>query len=116
MGEIIELNIKLKKERESKIKKEIQRIKKILPRLNIEKAILFGSAARGEIGIYSDIDLIIIMNTELKFLDRLDKFYRKLKPNLAIDILIYTPEEFEEVKSSFFGKRVLKDGVILYER
>lgn len=56
------------------------------------------------------------MNTELDFLDRLELFYKKLKPNLAIDILVYTPDEFEEIKRSLFGKNVLKDGIILYER
>jgi predicted nucleotidyltransferase len=116
MGGIIDLNIKLRNERKNRIKKEIERIKKILPKLNIEKAILFGSSARGDIGINSDIDLIIIMNTDLKFLDRLDLFYRKLRPNLAIDILVYTPKEFEEIKRSLFGKNVIKDGIILYER
>jgi len=116
MSEIVELNIKLKKERENKINEEIDRIKKILPNMNIEKAILFGSSARGEIGICSDIDLVIIMRTNLKFLSRLDKFYRKLNPNVAMDIFVYTPEEFEEIKKSLFGKSILKDGIILYER
>ena len=116
MSEIVELNIKLKKERENKIKEEIDRIKKILPNMNIEKAILFGSSARDEIGICSDIDLVIIMKTNLKFLDRLDKFYRELNPNVATDIFVYTPKEFEEIKKGFFGKSILKDGIILYER
>ena len=56
------------------------------------------------------------MNTVLDFLDRLELFYKKLKPNLAIDILVYTPKEFEEIKRSLFGKNVLNDGIILYER
>lgn len=116
MSEIVELNIKLKRERKKKIKKEIDRIKKILSGMNIEKAILFGSSARDEIGICSDIDLVIIMRTNLKFLSRLDKFYRKLNPNVAMDIFVYTPEEFEEIKETFFGKLVLKEGKILYER
>ena len=67
MSEIVELNIKLKKERENKIKEEINKIKKILPNMNIEKVILFGSSARGEVGICSDIDLIIIMKIKLNF-------------------------------------------------
>ena len=33
-----------------------------------------------------------------------------------MDIFVYTPEEFEEIKETFFGKLVLKEGKILYER
>jgi len=69
--------------------------------MNIEKAILFGSSVRGEIGICSDIDLVIIMKTNFKFLDRLDKFYRELNPNVVTDIFVYTPKEFEEIKKGF---------------
>lgn len=39
---------------------------------NIEKAILFGSLARGEASRHSDIDMILVQNTSLRFLDRYD--------------------------------------------
>ena len=37
---------------------------------HIEKAILFGSLARNEASRHGDIDLILIQNTNLRFLDR----------------------------------------------
>ncbi|MBC7195042.1 MAG: nucleotidyltransferase domain-containing protein [Caldisericia bacterium] len=76
MDGIVEFNLKFKKERKREIKRELERIKKILPKLNIEKAILFGSSARGDIGIESDIDLIIIKNSKIPFMDRLKTFYK----------------------------------------
>jgi len=33
-----------------------------------------------------------------------------------MDIFVYTPEEFEKIKKSLFGKSILKDGIILYEK
>lgn len=114
---IVEYNLKLKKKREKEIKKELERIKKILLNLNLEKAILFGSSARKDIGISSDIDLIIILkDSNLPFLERLREFYKKINPEVPMDILVYTLEEFEEVKESSFGKEILKEGIVLYER
>jgi hypothetical protein len=35
-----------------------------------------------------------VKRTDKKFLDRLDEFYSKLNPKVAIDIFVYTLEEF----------------------
>lgn len=114
---IVEYNFKLKKKREKEIRKELERIKKIIPKLEVEKAILFGSSARKEIGISSDIDLIIILkDSKLPFLERLKEFYKKINPEISMDILVYTLEEFEKIKESLFGKEIIKDGIVLYER
>lgn len=60
------------------------------------KVILFGSAARGEASEDSDIDLLIVSETE-------DTVEESIRARLAIgvigapvDILVYTPEEFSE--------------------
>ena len=37
--------------------------------------------------------MIIVKETEKRFLDRLDEICSILVPNVALDILIYTPEE-----------------------
>jgi uncharacterized protein len=53
---------------------EIDVLKKKLQPLfkehKIQKAILFGSLARNEASRHSDVDLILIQDTELRFLDR----------------------------------------------
>ena len=65
----------------------------------------------------SDIDLIIVKKTKKKFLERLDEFYNYLNPQVAVDILVYTPEEFEEMKENNpFIMTALKQGRIIYER
>lgn len=38
----------------------------------VKKAILFGSFARNEGSHHSDVDLILVQNTNLRFLDRYD--------------------------------------------
>jgi uncharacterized protein len=93
---------------------ELSRIMKKLKGDNsIKQVLLFGSLARGDLHIGSDIDLIVVKNTEKKFLDRLDEFY--LDASEPLDILVYTPEEFEEMKERPFIKKALMEGRILHE-
>jgi len=80
------------------------------------KIIMFGSLVSGNIHEYSDIDLIVIKNSQRNFYERLEEVGLLLMPELAAEILVYTPEEFEIVKNRmFFKKEVLKKGKVLYE-
>ena len=48
---------------------------------------------------------------------RLEELYISWEIPKAVDILAYTPNEFEEmVRESFFIQDVLRDGEIIYER
>ena len=102
-------------------KKElVQELSRIINALKKDKEIklimLFGSLARGDISATSDIDMIIVKGTKKKFLDRLDEIYSTLIPNVALDILVYTPEEFEAMKSkNVFVRNAVKEGKMLYE-
>lgn len=80
---------------------------------SIKKIILFGSAARDELRCDSDLDLIVVQETDKKFLSCLEPFYRDVC--VAMDILVYTPEEFAAMKEEIFLKNALLDGVVVYE-
>lgn len=83
-----------------------------------QKAILFGSLARGEASSHSDIDLILVKNTNLRFLDRYDGVLHEFSqalPHWDVDLLIYTPKELGAISHRKFIQRVLKEGIILYE-
>ncbi len=92
-------------------------LERILSRLkkdpSVRKVLLFGSLARGDARDYSDIDLIVVKDTQMRFFDRLDEFYDDARE--AMDILVYTPQEFEEMKERPFVKRALREGKMLYE-
>ena len=60
-----------------------------------QKIILFGSAARGETDEFSDIDLIVVKETEERFFQRLLDVTAYLPKDVAIDVLVYTPGEIE---------------------
>jgi predicted nucleotidyltransferase len=101
---------------DSLMKEIIQRILKVA---QPEKIILFGSYARGEATENSDIDILIIQDSNLP------RYKRSTPIRLALrglfpskDILVYTPEEVEEWRSAStsFIASVLREGKVLYER
>ncbi len=82
-----------------------------------EKIILFGSHARGDWDEWSDIDLMVIYRTEKRFMDRLTDLYMSWKIPKAVDILAYTPEEFEDLlEERAFVQDAVKEGEVLYEK
>jgi len=108
--------IGLKEERRKQLEEELQRVLPLIIRSGVKKVILVGSLAKGEVHRTSDIDLIIVKETKKRFMDRLDEFYSLLIPRVAMDIFVYTPEEFERMKEeSHFLKVALKQGKVLYE-
>ncbi len=68
---------------------------------------MFGSFARGEIHEGSDIDLIVVGDFKERFFERIGKIIEMT--DLPIEPLVYTKEEFEEMKKSNpFIKEVLR--------
>jgi len=85
------------------------------------KIILFGSFAYGDPTKDSDIDLLILKNTDKRRADRFVEVKRIIyNPDLKIPIfpLVYTPEELEERLKigDDFVKEILRKGIVLYER
>jgi predicted nucleotidyltransferase len=81
------------------------------------QVILFGSAARGEADAQSDLDVIVIKNTQESFVERLEVMARICPPGVHADILVYTPEEIRtmvEEKNPFIIQ-ALREGKLLYE-
>jgi predicted nucleotidyltransferase len=99
-------------------------LKNILAELNPYKAVLFGSYAYGEPNDDSDIDLIVVLNTnELpkSFAERSEnyslvkKYFSLLKEKVPMDLIVYTKREWEEfIKSdSSFTREILAKGKYL---
>ena len=62
----------------------------------VKRAIAFGSYARGVADAWSDLDLVVVMETDLPRLDRgrlLGELYDSLP--VSLDVLVFTPAEFE---------------------
>jgi predicted nucleotidyltransferase len=76
--------------------------------------VLFGSTARNEAGLTSDLDLLIVWDTDLPFLERTAALYRVLQPQVAVDLLVYTPEEMERMTDRPVMKQIEREGRLLY--
>ncbi len=99
------------------LEKGLSRIIDKIDKTNIQKIILFGSLAKGNVGLNSDIDLIIIKNTKQRFLQRLESIYQEMEPDIAVDVLVYTPEEIKDLSQwNSFIKQVIREGKVLYQR
>ncbi|MGZ9221131.1 MAG: nucleotidyltransferase domain-containing protein [Anaerolineales bacterium] len=94
-------------------------IQKIVDDLNPEKIILFGSYAYGKPTPNSDVDLLIVLETNAPLKERSWKVSRLLLPRpFPVDILVKTPREIEKALKSgdFFLREILTRGKVLYER
>jgi predicted nucleotidyltransferase len=95
-------------------------IERIVSELKPEKIILFGSYAYGNPTPDSDVDLLVIMNTKAKEIDRYVAVSNLLYPRqFPVDILVKTPKEIEEAsrkKGNFFLREILTKGKVVYER
>lgn len=70
---------------------------------DVQEAYLFGSCACGEVGAWSDIDLIVIMETDTPFIDRSRQFDDLVELDIPVDLLVYTPQEFSKLRISESG-------------
>lgn len=85
---------------------------------NVVKAIVFGSWARGTNTRRSDLDLAVIIPTERAFLDRRRELHGidELLGGLHPELLIYAPGELEAISHRPFIRRMLSEGITIYER
>ena len=97
--------------------KQLNQIIESLQAYNPEKIYLFGSWARGEGDDLSDVDLVVIKNTKAPFFMRLRDAVKFLPVKIGgIDILVYTPEEFDRMskQGNAFAEMILEEGQLIY--
>lgn len=89
----------------------------ILKKIGVQKAVVFGSYAKNTQSPKSDLDMMIVMETDERYFkryNRLEEVYHAIK-GIEIDILVYTPEELKDISHRAFIKKVLTEGQIIYE-
>jgi predicted nucleotidyltransferase len=97
---------------------EIEYLIECLKKYHPEKVILFGSYARGDYNEASDIDMLIIKDTDRKFFKRIDEVMDLCEDSTKIEPLVYTPREIEEMvrNENDFICTVIKEGVVVFEQ
>lgn len=84
-----------------------------------ERAVAFGSHARRKADAWSDLDLVVVLPTSLLFSERWTLLLELLQAlPLTVDLLVYTPEEFERGLAERMGvfDAIAREGVEIYAR
>lgn len=94
----------------------VEKLKKLLDMishngLHIERAIVFGSYAKGKAGKWSDIDIALVSKdfTGVRFYDRKKINRCLIKIDSKIEIHPFRPEDF--TSDNFFVEQIIKEGI-----
>lgn len=91
----------------------------VLSKTPAQQVYLFGSMARGTADEYSDVDLVIVADTDRPFVERFKDFMGLLNVSpAAVEMLVYTNEEFKRMleNENGFIQNVIQEGRIIYAR
>ncbi|MCL2712854.1 MAG: nucleotidyltransferase domain-containing protein [Methanomassiliicoccaceae archaeon] len=94
-------------------------VKRIVSDFDPHMVVIFGSVANRTAKEGSDLDLFVVMDTELTYYRRAPAILRKLLDvPIPMDILVVTPEEYETNKNNeaSFMFDILRTGVIIYNK
>jgi predicted nucleotidyltransferase len=96
----------------------LDRLVKALRSYEPEKIYLFGSWARGEEDELSDLDIVLIKETDAPFFSRLQEVMAILPSDTPADVLVYTPREFRQMseRGNAFAEMLLEEGKLIYGR
>ena len=81
-----------------------------------EKIILFGSAAKGEMGPNSDVDILVIKSGVHRRRLAQTLYVNMVGVGQAVNIVVVTPEDVERYKDSFalVIEPALREGKVVY--
>ena len=91
-------------------------VRRIVEKAHPERIILFGSAARGEGGPESDIDLLIIKSNVHRRRLAMDVYEALADIGQPVDLIVATPEDIERYGQSpaLILEPALREGKVLY--
>ncbi len=103
----------------AELEKEIldEIVRRIVEVAQPEKIIMFGSAARDELGPHSDVDLLVV-KSDVKHRHRLvgDIYMNLFGVDQAVDVVVTTPEDLERYGDAIglVYRPALREGKVIY--
>ena len=91
----------------------------IMEKYDPEKIILFGSHAYGTPQPWSDVDLLVVMESDRHPVEVSQEILRELPPVMfSIDIIVRTPKTIQRriALGDTFLKEIMRRGQVMYER
>lgn len=100
----------------ARLEAEAQRLAEQLKALGAVKVVLFGSLARGQISLFSDIDLVAVFDQDRPARELTRWVYQNIQTGEGVDILAYGQKAFQQASERPFVHHILTEGKVLYER
>ncbi len=94
-------------------------IQKIIEGYNPERIIIFGSYARGDWTEDSDLDVLVVKETEERPFDRIGSVSSMCWPRkLPMDIVVKTPDEIADEldRHELFTREIMREGAVVHDR
>jgi uncharacterized protein len=91
-------------------------IRRIVEVAQPEKIVMFGSAARGEMGPHSDVDLLVVRSCAHRRKLAMAIYKQLSGVGCPVDVIVVTPEDIERYGSSpvLIIQPALKEGRVVY--
>lgn len=110
----------MRREKHENIDETIEEVKRIIiERTDPEMIVLFGSHASGKPDFDSDMDILVVKESKLRFDERALEIYDLFdRVSYPMDVVVYTPQEvkqYAKVRGSFLN-RILETGKVLYKQ
>ncbi len=101
--------------RRRRLMAELKRLRQLLaPDPRVRGVVVFGSLATGEVHAWSDLDVVVVMDTQDRFVERISEVRRRLQPRVGLDLLVYTPEELRRLQQRLFVREeIVKKGKVM---
>ncbi|GER79569.1 MAG: nucleotidyltransferase [Anaerolineaceae bacterium] len=92
--------------------------RQIVEKFHPIKVILFGSYAYGTPRRESDVDLLVVMETDIREVQQEILILKNIEHRFGLDILVKTPKTFNEriEAGDSFLKEIVQKGKVLYEQ
>jgi predicted nucleotidyltransferase len=99
----------------ARLEQETARLVEQLKAMGAKKIVLFGSLARGELSLFSDIDLLVLFDDDRPSRELTRAVYQQIKACEAVDILAYNRQAMVTLQGRPFFRHTLSYGKVLYE-
>jgi len=102
-------------QREGALRREVERYASMMPTLGVDRAILVGELTASKATPETHVQLVVVRDTDQPFARRADFFYSHLQPRVALDVTVYSREEFDELSESERpAGRLIREGETIF--
>lgn len=93
-------------------------VRQIVLKFRPQRVMLFGSYAYGKPRPESDVDLLVVMETQLKEMEQAVQICQAIEYHFGLDLIVYTPDTLSRRLSlgDSFLKEIISKGKVMYER